>query len=125
MIESQSSKIKRLNNMNKIGFIGGGKMATAIIKGIINSGLYPKENIFVSDKNLDALNSLKESFGINVTQDNSEIVKNTNILLFAVKPFVLRDVLIELKENILDYMNNISTMHHEFYRKKLLECIKN
>lgn len=86
--------------MNKIGFIGGGKMATAIIKGIINSGLYLKENIFVSDKNIDALNSLKENFGINTTQDNSAVVKNANILLFAVKPFVLRDVLTELKEHI-------------------------
>ena len=86
--------------MNKIGFIGGGKMATAIIKGIINSGLYPKENIFVSDKNVEALYSLKENYGINVSQDNLEVVKNTNILIFAVKPFVLRDVLTELKEDI-------------------------
>lgn len=88
--------------MNKIGFIGGGKMATAIIKGIINSGLYPKENIFVSDKNIDALNSLKENYGVNVTQDNFEVVKNANILMFAVKPFVLREVLTELKDNISD-----------------------
>ena len=88
--------------MNKIGFIGGGKMATAIMNGIISSGYSKSENIFVSDKNEQALSVLKEKNNINTTQDNTEVVKNCNIILFAVKPFVLRDVLTEIKPYITE-----------------------
>ena len=84
--------------MNKIGFIGGGKMATAIIKGIINSEWCESKNIFVSDKNEDALNSLKENYHVSTTFDNLEVVKNSNIIVLSVKPFVLRDVLNEIKD---------------------------
>ena len=84
--------------MNKIGFIGGGKMATAIIKGIINSKWCEPNNIFVSDKNEQALDSLKENYQVSTTIDNLEVVKNSNIILLAVKPFVLRDVLNEIKD---------------------------
>ena len=84
--------------MNKIGFIGGGKMATAIIKGIINSKWCEPINIFVSDKNEEALISLKENYHVYTTMDNLEVVKNSNIILLAVKPFVLRDVLNEIKD---------------------------
>ena len=84
--------------MNKIGFIGGGKMATAIIKGIINSKWCEPNNIFVSDKNEQALDSLKENYHVSTTIDNLEVVKNSNIILLAVKPFVLRDVLNEIKD---------------------------
>lgn len=90
-------KMKRLINMNKIGFIGGGKMASAIIKGIINSRWCENSNIWVSDKNTSALEHLSSSFGVKTVQSNSDIVKNSNIILFAVKPFVLRDVLNEIK----------------------------
>ena len=83
--------------MNKIGFIGGGKMASAIMQGIINSGYCSKENIIVSDKNLDALDKLKENFGVNTTQNNKEVAQISDIIIFAVKPFVLRDVLEEIK----------------------------
>lgn len=88
--------------MNKIGFIGGGKMATAIMKGIINSNWCSSENIFVSDKNEDALKLLKENYNVNTTTNNIEVVKNSKIILFAVKPFVLRDVLNEIKQYITD-----------------------
>ncbi len=84
--------------MYKIGFIGGGRMACAIIKGIINSKLFTPEEIIVSDKSREVLENLKNTFGINVDTDNSKIVKNSNIILFAVKPFVLRDVIWEIKD---------------------------
>ena len=88
--------------MNKIGFIGGGKMATAIMNGIISSDYCKSENIFVSDKNEKALALLKEKNNVNTILDNKEVVKNCNIILFAVKPFVLRDVLNEIKPYITE-----------------------
>lgn len=86
--------------MNKIGFIGGGKMATAIMKGIINSNWCDCKNIIVSDKNENALETLKETYNVSTTTKNVEVIKNSNIVLFAVKPFVLRDVLNEIKPYI-------------------------
>ena len=86
--------------MNRIGFIGGGKMAAAIIKGTINSNWCDSKNIIVSDKNEDALNLLGETYKINTTLSNIDVIKNSNIILFAVKPFVLKDVLNEIKPYI-------------------------
>lgn len=83
--------------MNKIGFIGGGKMATAIMKGIINSNWCDAKNIFVSDKSEDALKILENEYGVQTTLNNIDVIKNSKIILFAVKPFVLRDVLNEIK----------------------------
>ena len=88
--------------MYKIGFIGGGKMASAILKGIINSSLFKNEDIIISDKNQSSLDMLKNDFGVNVTSSNSDVVKNSQIILFAVKPFVLRDVLEEIKPYITE-----------------------
>lgn len=86
--------------MNKTGFIGGGKMASAILNGMISSNCYECGNIFVSDKNKSALQTVKDNFKVNVTEDNAEVVKNSKVLLFAVKPFVLRAVLEEIKPYI-------------------------
>ncbi len=86
--------------MNKLGFIGGGKMASAILKGVISSGEYNAGNIYVSDKNEAALEVLKEKLKVNTTLNNTEVAQNCNVLLFAVKPFVLRDVLNEIKPYI-------------------------
>ena len=66
--------------MNRIGFIGGGKMASAIIKGIINSGYSSKEDIYVSDKNPEALDILKKNFGINIYNNNIYIAQNCDVI---------------------------------------------
>lgn len=86
--------------MNNIGFIGGGKMASAIMQGIIKSGYFKKENIYVSDKNETALEHLKNEFGVNTITDNKIVAQKADVILFAVKPFVLRDVLNEIKPYI-------------------------
>ncbi len=83
--------------MNKIGFIGGGKMATAIMKGIINSNWCESKKVIVSDKNEESLKVLENEYDVCTTLDNVEVIKNSKIILFAVKPFILRDVLSEIK----------------------------
>lgn len=83
--------------MNKIGFIGGGKMASAILKSIISFGYASCENIFVSDKNENNLISLKEKHNINTSSNNSDIVKNCNIVIIAVKPYTVKEILTEIK----------------------------
>lgn len=86
--------------MNKIGFIGGGKMATAILKGIINSNWCSASEIIVSDKNNDALSLLNQNYGVNTSTANKDVINSSRIILFAVKPFVLCDILKEIKDFI-------------------------
>ena len=88
--------------MNKIGFIGAGKMATAIIKGSIDSKFCNSKDILVSDVNEDALKKMQSDLNITPAKSNNDIVKNSDIVFFAVKPFVLKDVLSGVQEDFLD-----------------------
>ena len=86
----------------KIGFIGAGKMATAIIKGIIDSNFCDSKNIFVSDTNHNALLKMEDELGITPVKTNNDVVKSVDIIFCAVKPFVLKDVLNEIKKDFSD-----------------------
>ncbi len=81
----------------KLGFIGAGKMATAILKGVLKAKVFDAQNVYISDKNPQALEILKKDYDVNICSSNEEVVKNVDVLLFAVKPFVLCDVLKEIK----------------------------
>lgn len=82
----------------KIGLIGSGNMAQAIIGGIINSKLTSSENIIVSDKSEEALNTVNEKYGVETTTDNVYIASNSEILILAVKPNIYPLVIKEIKE---------------------------
>lgn len=86
------------NTNKKIGFIGAGKMASAIMGGVIKSGFTSPENIFTFDISENALNTAKENFKINTCSSIAELAKNTDIILIATKPFVIDNVLNELKD---------------------------
>ena len=47
-----------------LGFIGSGNMATALIKGLIESGVYDREHLLAADKDEDALKRVSGSFGV-------------------------------------------------------------
>ena len=87
--------------MNKtIGFIGSGNMAKAMIGGIVKSGLIAPNDITASDLKESSLEAMNKEFGINTTTDSKEVVKNSDIVVVAVKPNVYDVVLESVKELI-------------------------
>jgi len=84
-----------LNNA-KLGFIGGGIMAENILKGILQTGLMKKTQITVSDVNTSRLNLLKKQFNIQTEKDNKKIVSLCDIIVLAVKPQNIKDLLKEV-----------------------------
>ncbi|WP_394754439.1 pyrroline-5-carboxylate reductase [Crenothrix sp.] len=75
----------------KIGFIGGGNMATSLISGLIASG-HPAEHIWVSDISLDTLALLAANLHVNTTADNNAVLTSVDVVVFAVKPQMLKSV---------------------------------
>ena len=88
-------------NFKKIGFIGGGNMASSLINGLISSGHSP-DLIWVSDTNQVLLDSLLANLKINVTLNNEEVAKQVDVVVFAVKPQVLETVAKSLATLIKD-----------------------
>ena len=84
----------------KIGFIGCGNMAKAMISGIISSGLIKSNEVIASDLYEPMLLRAKEDLKINITQDNKEIAKISEVIVLAVKPQFYGDVINEISQVI-------------------------
>lgn len=82
----------------KIGFIGCGNMASAMINGILKKGLYEKEEIIVSNLTEAGSKRSKEKLGVVTTLDNREVVKNAKVVFLAVKPQFYEEVINEVKD---------------------------
>ena len=76
--------MKRLQK--KIGFIGAGNMGEAMINGLVESGLCEPTQIWASDLREARLRQLKDTYKINITEENTEIVDEADIVILAVKP---------------------------------------
>lgn len=83
----------------KLGFIGAGNMAQAIIGGVIRSGLLKKEEIIAADVMPQMAQKVKDTMGINTTTDNREAAK-ADIIFLAVKPVYCQQVIEEIKDGI-------------------------
>jgi len=79
----------------KIGFIGGGNMAASLVNGLVASGHEPKQ-LWVSDINPATLTNLSTNLGINVTQNNQEVISAVDIVVLAVKPQIMAQVALEI-----------------------------
>jgi pyrroline-5-carboxylate reductase len=77
----------------KLGFVGGGNMAAALVKGLLHAKVVPPEDVLVSDVKEERLAYLRETHGVRTTQDNHELVKTCDVLVLAVKPQVIDKVL--------------------------------
>ena len=75
----------------KIGFIGGGNMASSLMSGLIASGHSPQQ-LWVSDINKDQLASLAANLQVNIAPNNEAVIQEAEVVVLAVKPQVLRQV---------------------------------
>jgi pyrroline-5-carboxylate reductase len=81
-----------------IGFLGAGKMGTALARGFIQAGLVKAGQIIASDPIEAARNAFAKDVGAKSTASNVEVAKFANVLILAVKPYQVADVLGEIRE---------------------------
>jgi len=83
----------------KIGFLGAGRMATALAKGFVQAGLVTADNILGSDPLDNARAAFAREAGAKTTAFNPDVVKFANVLVLAVKPDQAGDLLAEVRRD--------------------------
>lgn len=85
----------------KLGFIGCGNMAAAILGGILKKGLLQPEDIIASALHQATLDKVKKTYGIHTTLDNCEAA-GSDIVFLAVKPQFYESVIREIRDTVTD-----------------------
>ncbi|MBO0961582.1 pyrroline-5-carboxylate reductase [Neobacillus sp. MM2021_6] len=88
----------------KIGFIGAGKMAQAMIAGMVHSGIIPRENIMASSATKTTVDKVEAKYGISTSLHNVDVARYADILILAVKPDLHPSVINEIKMNMKQHV---------------------
>ncbi len=86
-------------NSKTICFIGGGNMARSLIGGLVQTGFDPAR-IRVTDPSSEKRTALQQQFGVEAVGDNRAAIEHSDVVVLAVKPQVVRQVLAELAEGL-------------------------
>lgn len=87
----------------KLGFIGVGNMAKAIIEGLLTAGKAAPQDILVHSAHRANYEKYAEEKGLQACLDNNEVVSQADYVFLAVKPLMAAEVLAEIKENVLKF----------------------
>ncbi|HEY6839273.1 MAG TPA: pyrroline-5-carboxylate reductase [Geobacteraceae bacterium] len=93
----------------KIGFIGGGNMAEALIKGL-HAGGFPASDITVAEPVEDRRRFLNDRYGITVTSDNTVVATSCDVIILAIKPQMVAPVLAQVAPALVSGTRLISIM---------------
>lgn len=83
-----------------LSFVGGGRMAEALISGVLSSKCYKADQIRVADPDTARLDHLKRQYGIQIGLTNHETVISGDVVVLAVKPQVMAQVLTEIAHGL-------------------------
>ncbi|MCL5019166.1 MAG: pyrroline-5-carboxylate reductase [Patescibacteria group bacterium] len=94
-----------IGNLNKalatrLGFIGGGKMAEALASALISRNVLPPDSIIMSDPVGDRRTVLQQQYKVKVTGQNHEVPAYAKVIVLAVKPQMMEQVLREIKSYV-------------------------
>lgn len=114
----------------KIVVIGGGKMGGVLVQGMLDHKLTSKDAVVVSDTDKARLDELRGRLGVKTTSDNNGAVKGADVIILAVKPQVMAQVLNEIKsavtnkQIVISIAAGISTAFMAGYFKKGMRIIR-
>lgn len=116
-----------------IGFIGGGNMAEALIKGVVSSQQSAVSSLLVSEPGDERRKYLEQTYGVKTTADNKEVAKLCNIIILAVKPQNMEIVLNEIADMITEEKTvvsiaagiTLSYLQSKLKTKKLIRVMPN
>nr|XP_016465541.1 PREDICTED: pyrroline-5-carboxylate reductase-like [Nicotiana tabacum] len=80
----------------KVGFIGAGKMVESIARGVVKSGILPASRIRTAHTGSTRRTAF-ESFGVTVFDNNTQVVEDSDVIIFSVKPQVVKNVVSQLR----------------------------
>lgn len=83
----------------RIAIIGGGNLGTAIAEGLLKSKFSKVSDIIVTKRNTATLKPLEKK-GISISSDNADAVKKSEVIILAVKPFQVTEVLNTIKKEL-------------------------
>ena len=107
---------------NRIAIIGGGNLGSAIAEGLINSEFSKPEHIIITKRNIKTLESLEER-GILVSDNNAEAVRYAEWIILAVKPFQVKDILMQIKDELDPAKHKIVSVITGVWIKDLQEVL--
>ena len=107
---------------SRIAIIGGGNLGTAIAEGLVKSEFVSPKNITVTKRNTEVIQHLV-SYGINVTSDNEAAVKNSEVIIVALKPYNVKEVLDGLKKHFDAKRHIVISVVTGIFLKDLTEIV--
>ena len=85
----------------KIAIIGGGNLGTAIAEGLISSSFITPQDIMITKRNVSTLQGLMDK-GVGVSDNNIDAVRFADVVILAVKPFQLQEILLAIKDELVE-----------------------
>jgi pyrroline-5-carboxylate reductase len=84
----------------RVAIIGCGNIGISLLQGLLKQQTIPAEYITVTRRNIEELSYLKE-YGVGLLSDNIEAIRNSDLIIIAVKPYNIVNVLEELKDHLV------------------------
>jgi len=84
----------------QVGLVGTGNMGEALIKGLLHGHVCKPEQILCSDARPERLKVIRETYGVKGTSHNVEVVKHADIIILAVKPQIMKQVVTEVAKHL-------------------------
>jgi pyrroline-5-carboxylate reductase len=86
----------------RVGFVGGGNMGEALIRGLLGAGLVPADLLAATDVRSERTTQLARQYGITAHADNVRLVRESDVVILAVKPQIMAAVLAEIAPAVTD-----------------------